>query len=170
MNCTAAATSAALLFCACALFLSACSNTIPRRAAKSAESANPPVIPIGHDAYRAWDRWPYQRIGARAYMRSTYDRAGGDESADASHFLYHQYVAGTKLSQQIKSWDAKTPPPQDVLDLIARAGSDLVSLPNEKPFQNHSGVVDLKPGETRELIELKEAPSMLRALNLSIPR
>ncbi len=45
-------------------------------------------IPIGLDAYRMWDRWPYQRIGVRAYMRSTYDRAGGNERADASHFLY----------------------------------------------------------------------------------
>jgi hypothetical protein len=26
----------------------------------------PPVIPIGLDAYRQWERWPYQRIGARA--------------------------------------------------------------------------------------------------------
>ena len=29
-----------------------------------------------------------QRIGMRAYMRSTYDRSGGNEGADASHFLY----------------------------------------------------------------------------------
>jgi hypothetical protein len=48
----------------------------------------PPVIPVGLDAYRQWERWPYQRIGARAYMRSTYDRSGGNEGADASHFLY----------------------------------------------------------------------------------
>jgi hypothetical protein len=45
-------------------------------------------IPLGLDAYRQWDRWPYQRIGVRAYMRSTYDRAGNNERADASHFLY----------------------------------------------------------------------------------
>jgi hypothetical protein len=45
-------------------------------------------IPIGLDAYRAWDQWPLQRIGMRAYMRSTYDRNGGNEGADASHFLY----------------------------------------------------------------------------------
>ena len=51
-------------------------------------AAEPPVIPIGLDAYRHWERWPYQRIGARAYMRSTYDRRGGNEGADASHFLY----------------------------------------------------------------------------------
>jgi hypothetical protein len=49
-----------------------------------------PVIPVGDDAYLMWDRWPGQRIGARAYMRSTYDRAGGNEGADASHFLYQE--------------------------------------------------------------------------------
>lgn len=51
-------------------------------------AAEPPVIPVGLDAYRQWDLWPLQRIGARAYMRSTYDRRGGNEAADASHFLY----------------------------------------------------------------------------------
>ena len=45
-------------------------------------------IPIGLDAYRMWDKWPQQRLGARAYMRSTYDRSGGNEGADASHFLF----------------------------------------------------------------------------------
>jgi hypothetical protein len=49
---------------------------------------DPPVIPVGLDAYRMWDKWAQHRIGMRAYMRSTYDRAGGNEAADASHFLY----------------------------------------------------------------------------------
>ena len=48
----------------------------------------PPTVPVGLDAYRRWDLWPQQRIGVRAYMRSTYDRRGGNEGADASHFLY----------------------------------------------------------------------------------
>src|ERR1700683_1649273 len=48
----------------------------------------PPVIPVGTDAYTMWDRWPYQRIGQRSYMRSTYDRAGGNASGDGSPFLY----------------------------------------------------------------------------------
>ncbi|MEX2335883.1 MAG: DUF2961 domain-containing protein [Fulvivirga sp.] len=47
-----------------------------------------PVIPIGMDAYRMWDKLPIQRIGARAYMRSTYDREGKNQSADASHYLF----------------------------------------------------------------------------------
>ena len=51
-------------------------------------AGEPPVIPVGLDTYRMWDRWPYVRIGARTYMRSTYDRRGGNEGADASHFLY----------------------------------------------------------------------------------
>ena len=49
-----------------------------------------PTVPVGLDAYRQWDKWPQQRIGVRAYMRSTYDRRGGNEGADASHFLYQQ--------------------------------------------------------------------------------
>jgi hypothetical protein len=57
-------------------------------AAGGLTAAGPPAIPVGLDAYRMWDRWAYQRIGARAYMRSTYDRRGGNERADASHFLY----------------------------------------------------------------------------------
>src|SRR5882672_11951110 len=51
-------------------------------------NAQTPVIPVGFDAYLMWSRWPYQRIGVRAYMRSTYDRRGGNEAGDASHFLY----------------------------------------------------------------------------------
>ena len=56
--------------------------------AAAATDAEPPVIPIGLDACRQWSHWPYQRIGMRAYMRSTYDRRGRNEGADASHFLY----------------------------------------------------------------------------------
>lgn len=57
----------------------------------SASSAEKPHrLPVGLDAYRLWNRWPEQRIGMRAYMRSTYDRTGGNEGADASHFLYQR--------------------------------------------------------------------------------
>jgi len=54
--------------------------------AASPAKVEPPVIPVGLDAYRQWSHWPYQRIGMRAYMRSTYDRSGGNR--DASNFLY----------------------------------------------------------------------------------
>jgi hypothetical protein len=49
-----------------------------------------PRVPVGDDAYLQWDRLPYHRLGVRAYMRSTYDRTGGNRDADASHFLYQE--------------------------------------------------------------------------------
>jgi len=56
----------------------------------AAVADEPPIVPVGLDAYRMWHKWPQQRIGVRAYMRSTYDRRGGNEAADASHFLYQK--------------------------------------------------------------------------------
>ncbi|HMI01295.1 MAG TPA: DUF2961 domain-containing protein [Pedobacter sp.] len=43
-------------------------------------------IPHAYDAFRMWDLLPQQRIGVRAYMRSTYDRTGA--GYDASNFLF----------------------------------------------------------------------------------
>jgi hypothetical protein len=60
-----------------------------------------PPIPVGLDAYRLWDEWPLQRIGMRAYMRSTYDRTGGNEGADSSHFLY-QYADDSNVTLDIE--------------------------------------------------------------------
>jgi hypothetical protein len=50
-------------------------------------STEPPAIPIGLDAFTQWERWPYLRIGVRSYMRSTFDRTGGNHYADAAHFI-----------------------------------------------------------------------------------
>lgn len=68
-------------------FLSAVSATLII-AASLAAAQSPPALPVGYDAYRQWERWPLLRTGMRTYMRSTYDRRGGNEGADASHFLY----------------------------------------------------------------------------------
>jgi hypothetical protein len=46
-----------------------------------------PPVDVGYDAYRHIERLPYLKLGVRAFMRSTYDRWGGNEGADASHFL-----------------------------------------------------------------------------------
>lgn len=50
----------------------------------------PPVVPVGLDAYRQWDRWHIQQIGVRAYMDSTRDRTGGNKSACGSHYYYQE--------------------------------------------------------------------------------
>jgi hypothetical protein len=241
-------------------------------------AAEPPVIPVGLDAYRMWDRWPYQRIGARAYMRSTYDRAGGNERADASHFLYqaaddfnvtldvqgpamlyfvrynhwhgspwhyevdgmdhmvretstadplhpqpgsvfeprelfpgplavtwadtkgadlswvpigfeksfrmaysrtfygtgyyiyHQFIEGAKLSRPITSWDAKTPPDRDVLDLVNRAGSDIAPAAGTAGVGEESGRVDLPARGSASLWTSRRGAGIVRLLELSVPR
>lgn len=46
----------------------------------------PPVVPVGLDAFDP-NLWPTLRIGTRTIMRSTHDRSGGNDLADASHFL-----------------------------------------------------------------------------------
>ena len=247
-------------------------------AAAAAFAAQPPVIPVGYDAYRMWDRWPYQRVGARAYMRSTYDRSGGNESADASHFLYQtaddfnvtldvqgagilyfarynhwhgspwhyevdgvdhlvresstadplhpqldsamlpqqlfpspmavtwaetkgadlswlpigfansfrmaysrtfygtgyyiydQYVPGSKLSQPITSWDALTPPPDDVVDLFRRAGSDISPPVGANGVQEESGQVNIAAGATLPVWNHGRGATMVRAIEFSVPR
>ncbi|MGC1275460.1 MAG: glycoside hydrolase family 172 protein [Planctomycetaceae bacterium] len=60
------------------------SNTQPRA---EQDASEPPVIPIGPDAFLQWERWPYLRMGVRASMKSTFDRTGGNHNADAAHFL-----------------------------------------------------------------------------------
>jgi hypothetical protein len=241
-------------------------------------AAGPPIIPVGPDSYRMWDRWPYQRIGTRAYMRSTYDRAGGNEKADASHFLYqladdfnvtldvagpgilyfarynhwhgspwhyeidgkdhivqetstadplhpapnsvflperlfpnpltwtwsrtkgadlmwvplpfeksfrmaysrtcygtgyyiyHHFVRGAKLSRPIVSWDGKTPPDKDVIELIAQSGADIAPQPENGGVRSESGEVNLPVSGWVPVWTGRRAPSMLRLLELSVPR
>ena len=241
-----------------------------------------PTIPVGLDTYRQWERWPVQRIGARAYMRSTYDRRGGNEGADASHFLYqlsddfnvtldvegpgvlyfarynhwhgspwhyvvdgtdhivqetstsnakpapdsvflpremfpnpltwtwattkgadlmwapvafeksfrmaysrthygtgyyiyHQFVRGVPLSQPIKSWDGKTPPDDDVLQLLNRAGTDLAPAAGSaegihRGVREQSGVVTLPAKGSVPLVQLEHVPSTIRAIEFDGPR
>ncbi len=248
-----------------------------------ANAAEPPVIPVGLDAYRVWDKWPQQRIGVRAYMRSTYDRKGGNERADASHYLYqiaedrnvtlhvegpgvlyfarynhwhgspwnyevdgrdhivtetstatpdspvpnsvfepralfpnpltwtwsitkgadlmwvpiafeksfrmmygrtfygtgyyiyHHIDPAARVSQPVKTWD-RTAPGADVLELLGRAGSDLVPAadsPEGRELGLHAREGELAlpaGGGTRPVVTLDGGPTMVRALQFSVPR
>ncbi len=249
---------------------------------QSTQGQQPPLIPVGLDAYRTWARWPYLRVGARAYMRSTYDRSGGNEAADASHFLYQlgddsnvaldiegpgvlyfarfnhwhgspwhfvvdgidhliqetstadpnhpvpgsafiperlfpfplgitwavtqgadltwvpipfersfqmaysrthygtgyyifdKYVDGANLSKPIRAWDGKTPPDQDVLDLIGLAGTDIAPRPgtpegDRLDVREESGNATIPQGAAVRVAMLRGSPSVLRALEFSVP-
>lgn len=79
-----------------ALCLTACSAEAPCHpldgGSSSRDAGSPipleiPDAPVGLDAYRRWGEWATLPIGRRTIMRSTYDRTGSNERADASHFL-----------------------------------------------------------------------------------
>jgi hypothetical protein len=245
--------------------------------AATSRAEDPPPLPVGWDAYRQWDHWPDQRIGQRAYMRSTYDRSGGN--ADASNFLfqlsdtasvpldvegpgilyfsrfnhwhgspwhyivdgtdhviqetttadpsktpatasflpagllpeplaftyettkgadliwnamgfksslriaygrthygtgyfiYDKFLPGAKLSHPLQSWNG-TAPPQDVVDLIGRAGSDLLSADSlEAPalgLVSKSGRVTVPKTGAVLVTQLTSGPSTLRAIDFSV--
>src|ERR1035438_2368967 len=241
-------------------------------------AAEPPVIPVGADAYLKWERWPYQRIGTRAYMRSTYDRSGGNEAADASHYLYQlrddfnvtldvagpgvlyfvrynhwhgspwhyevdgaehlveesntadpaherpgsvflpeiafprpvaptwaetrgadlswvpigfeqsfrmaysrthygtgyyifdQYVGGARLSRPISRWDPEAAPPAALARLFASAGSDIAPPAGSEEVREDSGSLDLPRGGPAVAWSCRAGPSMVRAVEMSVPR
>jgi hypothetical protein len=243
----------------------------------AALAAEPPAIPVGSDAYLMWARWPAQRIGERAYMRSTYDRTGGNERADASHFLYqladdynvvldvagpgilyfvrtnhwhgspwhyeidgvdhlvqesssadprhplansiflpqevfprplaltwsetrgadlswvpigfqkslriaysrtfygtgyfiyHQFAAGTRLTQPIVSWDGRTAPDPGIATLISSAGSDIAPAAGTDGVLEVNGQLDLPANERVRVWNFRHGPSTLRALQFSVP-
>eukprot|EP01043_Picozoa_sp_COSAG02_P081627 COSAG02_NODE_20040_length_851_cov_0.703457_2_plen_169_part_01 len=57
--------------------------------AASTQGAGRWAVPVGWDAItHGLETWPQQRLGVRAMVRSTFDRAGGNEAADSSHYLY----------------------------------------------------------------------------------
>jgi hypothetical protein len=251
-------------------------------AVSSLQADEPPAIPVGLDAYRQWDHWADQRIGQRTYMRSTYDRCGGNLGADASHFLfqtadnanvtldlegagvvtfirynhwhgspwhylvdgmdhvlresmtanpkaklknsvfipdgpfrepfaytwastkgadliwtpiafensfrmiyerthygtgyyiYNQYIPGAKLKSTLRAWDGNAEPDSDVVDLVNRAGSDLLP-PRGSPqamameLSVNEGTVSVPKDGPISVVEHTVAPSVLRAINFSIP-
>src|SRR6476659_8443873 len=79
-----------LRFCfvtACAVYAVASFCSVGLAESPRSLAVEPPTIPIGADAITQWQRWPYLRIGVRPYMRSTFDRSGGNDNADAAHFI-----------------------------------------------------------------------------------
>ncbi len=62
---------------------------LSKLACPAIRASEPPTIPVGLNAYRQWDHWAIS-TSRRAFLRSTYDRRGGNEGADACHCLYQE--------------------------------------------------------------------------------
>ncbi len=114
----------------------------------------------------SWVPIPFTRSFRMAYARTHYG---------TGYYLYHQYVPGTKLSRPLVAWDGATPPDGDALKLIDRAGGDLAPRPGtpdgiKAGVREESGGIALPAGKTVTLARLANAPAMLRALELDIPK
>src|SRR5262249_11360496 len=64
----------------------------------------------------SWVPIPFEKSFRMAYSRTRYG---------TGYYIYQQFVRGVPLSRPIASWDGRTPPDADVLDLISRSGTDL---------------------------------------------
>jgi hypothetical protein len=53
----------------------------------SQRSVASPPLAIGADAYLDFGHMYRPKLGVRSWLRSTYDRSGGNEAADSGHFL-----------------------------------------------------------------------------------
>src|SRR5436190_11039528 len=106
----------------------------------------------------SWVPISFEKSFRMGYSRTRYG---------TGYYIYHLFADGTKLSAPIKSWNAEIAPSNDVLDFIARAGTD-ISPPNAKEM---AGIVEhLNAGEAKVLLELADAPASIRKISFSVPR
>jgi hypothetical protein len=109
----------------------------------------------------SWVPIAFEKSFRMAYSRTHYG---------TGYYIYHQFIEGAKLSQPIASWDAKTPPARDVLDLINRAGSDIAPPAGTLGVREESGRVDLPAGAAVPVWTSHRGAGTLRMLEFSIPR
>ena len=103
-------------------------------------------------------------IGFEKSFRMAYSRT----HYGTGYYIYDQFVPGAKLSRPIRAWDGKTPPDRDVLELIGRAGTDLIAdLP---AIQESAGTVNLPADGSARLFRFRGEPMMIRCIRLSVPR
>ncbi len=249
---------------------------LPAFAGVLQDATEPPSITIGADAFLQWDQWPALRVGVRAYMRSTFDRTGGNHFADAAHyirqtddrhsvaldeagpgilwFVRHNHWHGSpwsytvddrefvvsesstgdptrpvensvflpmdlfpggltytwsitkgadlswvpipferslqlayghtrygtgyfilwklmpglaRLSRPLESWTTNSIPPAEVLNLLARSGTDIAPPVAECNVTN--GIASLAPFETRILVVSRSGPATIRRLAFRVP-
>ncbi len=91
------------------------------------------------------------------------------------YYIYHQVDPAAPLSRPVQTWRAE-PPERDVLELISRAGSDLLPALDSDAgralgLRQQGGTVQLAAGGAQRLVELTASmPTLVRALEFSAPR
>ena len=100
---------------------------------------------------------PFERSFQMAYTRTRYG---------TGYYIYDTFVPGTPLSHPIHSWDQSSVPAQDVLDLIAKSGTDIAPKEGVKEV---NGTVNIPASGTVDVVKLK-GKQTIRALTFSIPQ
>ncbi len=108
----------------------------------------------------SWVPIGFEQSFRMAYSRTFYG---------TGYYIFDQFVKGTKLSQPIKSWDAKTPPPQDVLDLISKAGTDIAPPAGKAGIRQQSGHLTITGAKPMPVWKTSGTPGMIRAVEFSVP-
>jgi hypothetical protein len=103
-------------------------------------------------------------IGFSQSFRMAYSRT----FYGTGYYIYHQFVAGAKLSRPITPWDGSAPD-ADVLQLIGRAGSDLAPAGTGE-IREQSGRIELAANRTVQVWSDIHGPRTVRALEFSVPR
>jgi hypothetical protein len=88
-------------------------------------------------------------------------------------FIYQQYLPGIPLSHEIGSWSLSDEPSTEAIEVLNRAGSDLVPQqddPRSAGLRDFHGSINLPALETTEVVTLQNAPATVRALEFSVPR
>ena len=113
-----------------------------------------------------WTPIAFEKSFRMSYERTHYG---------TGYYIYNQYVPGSRLSQPIRAWDGKTAPDRDVADLIHRAGGDLLpdaGSPEAKAMELSSkkGTVEIPKEGAVTLSSFSDGPSILRAIEFSVPK
>lgn len=106
-----------------------------------------------------WRPIPFRDSLRLAYSRTFYG---------TGYYIYHQVAdANDGLSRPIESWD-RSPPDPNVVELFARAGTDVA--PIGEGVASTNGSLELRPGRWVQVPVPQKEPAMIRAIKLSAPR
>jgi hypothetical protein len=106
----------------------------------------------------SWVPISFEKSFRMGYSRTRYG---------TGYYIYHLFSDDSKLSSPLTPWNPETRPAKDVLDFIARAGTDISPANSEEV----RGVMEnLNTGPFEVFANLKTKPSTIRKLSFSIPK
>lgn len=103
-----------------------------------------------------WTPIPFEQSFQLAYGRTHYG---------TGYYIFDKFVPGTALSHPIRSWN-EDPIPQDVLDLLSKAGQDIAPVTG---VTEQHGSLDIPANRTALVVHLS-GKRVIRVLRFSIPR